>query len=585
MKLAELVIENFRGIGSNPVRIKIDNIVVLMGRNNVGKSTILSAYEAFASQGSAMQKKDFHKESSDNPIIITGIFSGVNGEFASKWVHNDDELGYKDCVKAQYKWHTPDAKGEKYSYNPETAQFEKGGMGGIDSILASRIPTPIKISPLDDPLTLQSKIVEILTEAVKNNIEKDSGKIEGLLKQISTLAETVHKEIEEEINKSCDLVADELKRVFPDNDLIRIEPNTGKFEPEKLISSGGTIRVGNQTENSPLSNHGTGLQRAFLWAAIKMLADTGRHQINKKKTIEVGTPKVLLIEEPEAFLHPSAIKSACESLYTIAEQNNWQIITSTHSPTFVNLTKDHTTIIRLEKDVNEHTVRTFSTDSAGFSDDDRENLKMLNFCNPHFNEFFFSSNILLVEGETEHSVINALVQKGAIHLNEDFHVINCFGKANIVTVCKILNHFKVNYYVIHDSDSPNIKRKEQYVRNGMWSVNTSIIDECKAGIKNGLRIKSFVSVPNFEGQYLEKTSGSKHKPYEAWKYFNENDNENVRSFLDVLKCITGEISTCKSQYNDEYELYKKVIEYVTANGFTNDPHWKIDEKKEQDKAL
>lgn len=580
MKLAELVIENFRGIGSVPVRIKIDNIVVLLGKNNVGKSTIISAYEAFASQGAAMQKKDFHKESSEKPITITGIFVDVQNEFAKKWIHDDDDLGYKQCVKAQYCWVAPELKGVKYSYNPELKSFVEGGMGGFDSILASRIPTPIKISPLDDPLTLQTKIIEILSEAIKNNIEqKNTGQIEGLIKQINTLAGSIHKEIEDEINKSCDLVAEELKKVFPDNNLIRIEPNVGKVDPEKLMFSGGFIRVGNEKGSlTPLSNHGTGLQRAFLWAAIKMLADTGR--AIKKKAVDVSSPKVLLIEEPEAFLHPSAIKSASESLYAIAEQSNWQVIASTHSPTFVDLTKDHTTIIRIEKDDIEHFTRTFSTDSVNFSVDDRENLKMLNYCNPHFNEFFFSNNVLLVEGETEYSVIHSLIKNNRVSLAEDFHIINCFGKANIVTVSKILNHFKVNYYVIHDSDSPNAERKGSYIRNSMWTTNNLILNECRKGISKELKIKIFVSIPNFEGQYLEESSGKK-KPYEAWKFFNETDDIKTNAFIEVLKCISGEIDTCKSLYTNELELYTKVIEYIMANDLSNDPKWKMDSKTEE----
>ncbi|BCD33020.1 hypothetical protein BC30102_p628 (plasmid) [Bacillus cereus] len=51
-RLSKLIIKNFRCIGNNPVEIELDDIVVLVGPNNVGKSSILRAYEVVMSHGS-----------------------------------------------------------------------------------------------------------------------------------------------------------------------------------------------------------------------------------------------------------------------------------------------------------------------------------------------------------------------------------------------------------------------------------------------------------------------------------------------------------------------------------------------------
>lgn len=102
MRLAELIIENYRGIGE-PIRIKIDKIIVLIGNNNVGKSTIINAYEVFASMGSPLDIKDFYNEDKTKIPKITGIFVDIspNDEIAEKWIHDDEQLGYKRCIKAQ----------------------------------------------------------------------------------------------------------------------------------------------------------------------------------------------------------------------------------------------------------------------------------------------------------------------------------------------------------------------------------------------------------------------------------------------------------------------------------------------------
>jgi len=51
-RLHKLRVRNFRCIGPTPVEIELDDIVVLVGPNNVGKSCILRAYEVVMLHGS-----------------------------------------------------------------------------------------------------------------------------------------------------------------------------------------------------------------------------------------------------------------------------------------------------------------------------------------------------------------------------------------------------------------------------------------------------------------------------------------------------------------------------------------------------
>src|SRR3989339_1937010 len=52
-RLQKLVIKNFRCIENKPVTIDLDDIVVLVGPNNVGKSSVLKAYEVIMSEGAS----------------------------------------------------------------------------------------------------------------------------------------------------------------------------------------------------------------------------------------------------------------------------------------------------------------------------------------------------------------------------------------------------------------------------------------------------------------------------------------------------------------------------------------------------
>ena len=51
-RITKLIVKNFRCIGKKPVEIELDDIVVLVGPNNVGKSSIIRAYEIVMSEGS-----------------------------------------------------------------------------------------------------------------------------------------------------------------------------------------------------------------------------------------------------------------------------------------------------------------------------------------------------------------------------------------------------------------------------------------------------------------------------------------------------------------------------------------------------
>lgn len=80
MRLTSFTLKNFRGYRES-VTIKIDNLTALVGKNDVGKSTILEAMDLFFNEGSNIIKKDSDdlnvnaKESGENEFVLTATFS------------------------------------------------------------------------------------------------------------------------------------------------------------------------------------------------------------------------------------------------------------------------------------------------------------------------------------------------------------------------------------------------------------------------------------------------------------------------------------------------------------------------------
>ncbi|HII4525460.1 TPA: ATP-dependent nuclease [Clostridium perfringens] len=510
MKLRELIIKNYGCIGEDELRVVIDDIIVLIGPNNVGKTTVLNAYESFAGAGVALDKNKFHKNCTDSPIEISGIFSDITEEdkvqIGEKWIFSHQD--YNRCIKYKYVWKKEDTKGVKYSWNNNEKKWEKGGMGGWDTKITSCIPVPIKINPLDSPEELQKQIIEILSVAIKEKSKNEDGRIKELIDNLNTIAEEVKKEIEDTLDITTDKLEENMKHIFPDCKIL-IKPQAGKFEPEKIIASGSHIRVKDlQGNDYPLSSQGAGLQRTFLWSAIEALSEAGNYKKGKTK-IDNEKPRILLIEEPESFLHPPAIRAAREALYKIAEIQNWQVMITTHSPVFIDVSKPHTTIIRVDRDINSET-RIFSTEKANFDEDERQRLQMIRMCNPTINEFFFANDIILVEGDTEQSVLNYIKTTNLKYTG--IQIVNCYGKANIPMFMKILNHFGVNYTAIHDIDAPYAMRKDKKITNAMWTINEKIFKESK--IDEGVDNMIIANMPDFEFQYF-KYLQSGDKPYNA----------------------------------------------------------------------
>lgn len=562
MKLIELQIKNFGCIDENGITIKIDDIVVLIGPNNVGKTTSIRAYEMFANSGTILKIDDFYQNNENNPVEIAGVFGEITNEdkqqIGEKWIYKNNDK--QDVIKYKWRWEKSGVKGEKYSWYDKEGKWEKGGMGGWDSKIASCIPVPLKISPFDDSIQLENKIVELLTSAVKENVKNDQSKVAKLLDQVNDLANEVKKQIAEELNKTTSRLQKNLNEVFPEHN-VDIAPQADKIEVDKILATGTHLNVaGNDGKYYPLANQGSGLQRAFLWSAIEALADTGKMK-SGRSTIESEKPKMLLVEEPESFLHPPAVRLAREALYKIAELDNWQVMITTHSPIFIDVSKPHTTIIRVEK--NEGATKIFSTEKAQFSDKERERLQMIRNCHPTINEIFFANKVILVEGDTEQVTFSQVKE-------ERVTIINCRGKANIPMFEKILNHFGVEYIAVHDLDTPKSKRDGKFIKNSMWTINEKIIEEANKGL-NG---KVIVNIPDFERQFFGYLQ-SGDKPYNAILELQKEERRNVRDELE--KIANGSLSEKYEREITNVSDYKKLgIDYCNENDVPMTEIWEFD---------
>jgi putative ATP-dependent endonuclease of OLD family len=240
---------------------------------------------------------------------------------------------------------------------------------------------------------------------------------------------------------------------------------------------------------------------------------------------------VLLLDEPELCLHPNAVREACRVLYDLPNTGNWQVIVTTHSPAFIDVSRDNTTIIRVEQ-LNGHISGTtvFRPQRVRLDAEDRALLKLLNIFDPYVAEFFFGGRCIIVEGDTEYTAFKHVISSkpGAY---KDVHIIRARGKATIVSLVKILNHFGSRYSVLHDSDTPMTLRKGKPIKNSAWAHNERIYTAIQDRPHTS-NVRLLASLGNFEQAYFGEEV-SNEKPYNAII----NLQNNHRAFAKVEQLL------------------------------------------------
>lgn len=365
-----------------------------------------------------------------------------------------------------------------------------------------------------------------MSKRAAKQLKNDKSKVAGIVAEIEKLAKEVEQELAVEVGGINSKIEEEISKLFFGMK-VGFETGVGKFKAEEAIKDGSKFYITSNGRTSSLEHQGAGIQRAFLWSAISALCSEGLYK-KGTRSIDSSESKILLLDEPEINLHPSIVRSARKAIYALSEITGWQVMCTTHSPVFIDLTQNHTTLIRVSN--TQAGVSYFQTDKANFSTEEKENLKTLNRCCPTVNEFFFYDNSILVEGDTEYLAYQYLLEKES--LQGSHCVINCRGKANIPTFIKIFNQFGASAIAIHDLDT---KLRADGKANGMWTINRAI--RLAADTTDG-RVVTVVHNPDFEGFYLGE-SPKKDKPYNVFSHLSKPDFDTDPKYQKLRDSLKG----------------------------------------------
>ncbi|MBG6234746.1 putative ATP-dependent endonuclease of OLD family [Pedobacter sp. CAN_A7] len=537
-RLVKLIVKNFRCIGERPVHIDLNDIVVLVGSNNAGKSSLLRAYELVMSEGSndgLIKQDDFPNNIIDpNKFPEIELHTIVYEERVGKnWIEKTEKNEL--LVKERWIWRAigkPERRGWDVTLNdwhPSKAPFGPAGVAN------SRRPEPHKVDAFSKPEEQAEAIKKLLLAGIQekvNQMKSDEEKNDYhlMLESVRGVQMKIIEETRDQIDSANTELSKLIDKVFP-NYKINFDAQPDNKAESVLFKWTSELLMGPVNGfMSTIDKQGSGARRTLLWTALKFISETTRPSADGDSPTR---PHILLIDEPEICLHPNAIREACKVLYDLPTLGNWQVMVTTHSPIFIDFSRDNTTIVRVERnlkgDVEGSTI--FRPDKANLDDDDKTNLKLLNICDPYVAEFLFGGKVIIVEGDTEYTAFN-YVRSRFPEEYKDLHIIRARGKATIVSLIKILNHFGSSYSVLHDSDMPMTKGGDK--KNPAWGNNPNILESISA--KPGdTKVRLLASLPNFEQAYFDMEV-TKEKPYNAIITLSQDEGkfDVVRQLLDAL---------------------------------------------------
>lgn len=195
MKLKSLKISSFRAINGdeNIISFIDNNIVFIFGKNNIGKSSILHAYQYFVKPNQAAQITDFYGQNADNNIVIEATYikeDSDNDYFSEKgfdkWVSKDNE------VKFRKTWTKVGTKAQKETFSVERNEYVPDGFGGLETFLTKATPNIIYIEAIPSVKSLTDWIEkEIKNKLLKKLKANHKNEYEAAISAIKTLQDRV----------------------------------------------------------------------------------------------------------------------------------------------------------------------------------------------------------------------------------------------------------------------------------------------------------------------------------------------------------------------------------------------------------
>jgi putative ATP-dependent endonuclease of OLD family len=408
MFLKKLKIKNYRGIKDTSIEFN-KGVNILIGENNSGKTAVLDALRVCLSYGK--QRRDiwvsidnFHLDKNNPDAAMDDIefhlffeieFEAEAGIFNDLLAVGDD---YRQELQLHFRYFIHDVTGDKkvrysvwggdkegQSITPEILHLVyfihldalRDAVGHLRPVRGNRL------GELYSKMVMEEEKQQILSGKVRNVLDEDE--------DWNALIEEGKGKVNEHLNETTITGKEQNVEIgFLPFEFRRIVDNLRAQTP---VYREDVLDDKDKQKYFDLYQNGLGYNNLIYMATV--LGD-----LKRRKEIEENAYVALLIEEPEAHLHPQ-LQDIFFNYLNKLNKIGFQIFVSSHSPT-ITAKADLDSLIVLQEQGNE--IKSLALKKSDLSDKNKKYLKK--FLDVTKCQLFFSNGVILVEGISEALLIS-----------------------------------------------------------------------------------------------------------------------------------------------------------------------------------
>lgn len=424
MKIDSLYIENFKSIKSVNIT-EIDTAFILVGKNNTGKSSVIDAIRAILGEYCIRRE---HFMDSDCNVVIRMVLSEKETFHDVTYVVTPEEKRYYEDENGRTE-EIPEYLPRLYyiDHRRNLKEFQSAllDLQGDRSVIQLKE----KKCPYEE-----NKLCDECFACIPA-IEQKTGEEMNVFETVKLMEYRLYK-------MNLDRFSESVNRYMEKNGLVsQTIQYKINFNVDNLLDFDTVVYQKEKGIQGSLAMMGAGSKSIYLLSLLEAYTEENNQDSG-----------IIMIEDPEIFLHPQLQKVASEILYRLSKKN--QVVFSTYSPNMIfNFSSKQIKQVILDEDYNtsvqENVDIDIILDDLGYSANDLMNV----------------SFVFIVEGKQDRNRLPLLLEKYYSEIRDEtgnlkrITIVTTNSCTNIKTYAnlKYINklYLKDQFLMIRDSDGKN----------------------------------------------------------------------------------------------------------------------------------
>lgn len=461
----ELRIRNYKCYESVDINLNESNL--LLGVNNVGKTSLLEALELCFIQYKRINEdfifvKQNEMLSKDKIIILDVLIESENKDFDDKWFdlfgelifdENDKQyVGIRTTIK--YNYIKGDYEIERKGMNnwPESSEvesFENFSTQRVTKNLLEAFPIFYLdakrdiVSEMGDKFSYFGKLVK--------DIKLSDEDLENMERHLNEINDNIVEN--SEVLKHLSSSLNEISQVLDSGEgSVQINPVSRRI---KDLNQGMEIRFTDKnSESFSIANQGMGTRS---WATFLTLSAYIKWKTSEMNIEEAAFHPILLLEEPEAHLHPQAQRK----IYNQMNNLQGQKIISTHSPIIASQANIDE-IIHVYKKDDHSNINHVLVDHLT----ENEIRKIKEEVFKTRGDVLFADVLILCEGETEDQVLPLFFKEyfGCEPFELGVNILSVGGFGKYKPFLRVAKDLDIDLFILSDGEKNVVRDLKKHYR-------------------------------------------------------------------------------------------------------------------------